>query len=627
MACGCGWKFFLPETTQGWRAPCPNCGGAVPIPGRKPGAKVFETAGQLAAEKERGWARARLAIGLGLVGAVGLVALAVWFALDGSAEAPRAPYEPRRTALLPAEAPPPPLPASPPSPSAHSSAPPGAPPGAPSPRQEARQATAMINLAVLVAETLRLRGMKQEDRDRMIALAGEWEAKLRAAVARAEESGEPARVEDYLRPSDAIVGFARKDFSTLTCAQSADLLAGWLATFRAGALEQVLVNRGAQRMVVYVDIPESSVELLGLARTPTGDFGQGGSGPAAPSMAPAPPATAAAAADLARQVEAAFARLPPGYRRLLHAADHARLDPVLQTRSGSPEDLEYVRNRILGYAIPAFEREVALLSSRTADLEGKLKAPTSVDVIHFRDGRKVEGQLLEETETALKFRGRLGTITVPRAEVLRVERDKGGGREFPDRLKAAAGRLETLRPLLAWCRERGLRTEGEHVSCLILALDAADEAARAFLQLRDPLAEPTARAPSVTVTAPSPSAPPPPRSPSAAVDMARSPLTVDRLDAEAADVVRRYGGLNDVIAQMRSRSTGHPYGVSPPVPVKSSRAATLIGNPLTYRPSLLSPEATQELAAWWSGLAVEDRKAFARFIGLWCSHLRTRAGN
>ncbi len=56
MECRCGWKFFLADTTQGWETPCPSCGSPVPIPGRRPGHKVFATAGELAAEKERGWA-------------------------------------------------------------------------------------------------------------------------------------------------------------------------------------------------------------------------------------------------------------------------------------------------------------------------------------------------------------------------------------------------------------------------------------------------------------------------------------------------------------------------------------------------------------------------------------------
>ncbi len=459
----------------------------------------------------------------------------------------------------------------------------------------------------------------------MAARAAGYEAGLRAAVARLEETGERAQVEDYLRPGDAIVGFARKDLGTLTSAGAADLLAAWLATFKADSMEQVVVSRGAQRVVVYVDIPEVSVELLELARTPTGEVGRGAASPAAPSSVP--PAGEPSAGPL-KEIEAGFARIPAGYRGMLPVADRTRLEALLQRRAGTPDDFEFLRNRILAEALPAFEKEAALVRLRMADLEANLKGTTSVDVIHFRDGRKVESRLLQESEAGVKIKARLGTITVPRADVLRVERGKGAGLEFPDRLKAAQGRFEALTSLLGWCRERNLKLEGEYVACLVLSLDPAHEASRTTLSLRHPLAPPPAPVSPPPVAVPAPLPPPPaaPRPGPSSADTARGDLTVDAMDAAAAAVVKSHSGLNEVVAQMRARSEPHQYGFPPPVPVHSSRAMTQMGNPLSFRLSALPPETAQELKAWWAALPAGDRKDFARFVGLWCAHLRTVAG-
>jgi hypothetical protein len=496
MECKCGWKFFIAGSTQGWEQPCPNCGLAVRIPGRKVGDKTFATAGALAAEKEKGWKMARLAIGLGLVLVVGVLLLIVF--MSGGSPAPQdyssGPITDvqrstgsalRRDSNMPPPPPPPPptdadLPKPPSAPKVDTAA----------LRQNVRQTTWMINIAGVVAETLRLRGMA-EDRDRMTARAADWDNKLRATVARVEEAGERAQVEDYIRPGDTIVGFAQKDFGTLTAATAADLMAQWLNTFRPNSMEQVILSRGNQRVVVYVDIPEVSKELLELARTPTGDLGKGVSAPAAPGGTPAPPSTSVFAGtlpdDVLKSIESGFANLPPGYRQLLPALDRNRMDPLLQSKKGTEDDLAFLRNRILGQALPAYEKEVVLVKSKVSELEAKLKSTTAVDVIHFKDGRKVEGQILEDTEAHVKIKARLGTITVPKADVLRVERGKGAGLEFPDKLKAAGGKLEGLVSLLGWCKEKNLKLEGDYVAYQILAMDPANEAARAFAGLKRPI--------------------------------------------------------------------------------------------------------------------------------------------
>ncbi len=495
LECTCGWKFFIAGSAQGWEYPCPNCGLAVPIPGRKVGQAGFATAGHLAAEKEKGWKMARIAIGLGAVLVVGIIVIVVVMSGSDSKTYDEGPItDPSRSSgsgLRSSSSMPPPPPPPPPS----SSSDPLRPPPPPrvdtaALRHEVRQTTWMINIAGLVSETLRLRGMK-EDRDRMTARAAEWDNKLRATAARVEEAGEQAQVEDYVRPGDTIVGFAQKDFGTLTAAGAADLLAGWLHTFKANSMEQVIVSRGDKRVVVYVDIPEVTKELLELARTPTGEMGKGigGNAPAAPPLTPVPPTALASVVpeDVIKAIQSGFAGIPAGYRQLLPAADRTRMDPLLAKKVGTSDDLDFLRNRILGQAIPAFEREFVLIKSKAVDLEAKLKSTTSVDVIHFKDGRKVEGQILEETETTVKIKARLGTITVPKGDVLRIERGKGAGVEFPGRLKAAGDKLPGLVPLLAWCKEKNLKLEGEYVSYLILSMDPANEPARSFLGLKRPI--------------------------------------------------------------------------------------------------------------------------------------------
>jgi hypothetical protein len=96
------------------------------------------------------------------------------------------------------------------------------------------------------------------------------------------------------------------------------------------------------------------------------------------------------------------------------------------------------------------------------------------------------------------------------------------------------------------------------------------------------------------------------------------------MDTIAGEVLRSATGLPDVIAQMRARSASLPYASPPPMPVRAARAIQIIHNPITFQSSNLSVDAALELGNWWGQQQAGDRRDFARFLGLWCSYMRSQ---
>ncbi len=194
----------------------------------------------------------------------------------------------------------------------------------------------------------------------------------------------------------------------------------------------------------------------------------------------------ATAEDLIRAIDAGLDRLPPGTRNLIPPQDRTRLETLRLRRGGNPEDLEFLRERMLRQLLPAFERDAEFVKARVAELQVKVKDPTAVDVIRFKDGRRMEGRVLAETEESVQVQGWAGRAAYSRSDVLGIDRGRGAGARFAAKLGEAGGALEGLARLLAWCREANLKHEGDYVSCLILERDASHEPARARLGLRKP---------------------------------------------------------------------------------------------------------------------------------------------
>ena len=501
LKCACGWNFFVPGSTQGAETPCPSCGDAVAIPGRKPGQGEAKPPGLRAAERQ---ARQRLvALLAGLVVAI-VVVVAVLLtgsggggqdAVDDRPSDPRSPLVDRRPTSV----------GRPVAPDRRPVLPDAAPPSSPSDprapagpsadvqiaelRAQIRHQVWMQNVAGITAEVLRLRNHTQLYENMLLRMRDE-ETKIEQKVTRLAELGDRFAVESHLQAGDRIIGFSSRDLTTMRPGDAAALMAQWLSTFRANQpVEQVIALRGTQRIDLYMQFPEETKELLALSREAA--LAGPGSEPfsADPASIPAPPPgadTAPVPADILQGIEARFAALPAGYRQALALPERDRLERLLKSKQGTGDDHSFLRVRVLEEVLPAFEREAANFRAKAAELEAKVKEPTAVDVVHLKDGRKLEGQIVEETETQIRLKFKLGSVPVKREEIDRIVKGAGAGVEFPDRYKAAAGKLPELVKLLEWCMQKNLRTEREFVATLILTMDPVHEGARKALNLRMP---------------------------------------------------------------------------------------------------------------------------------------------
>ncbi len=87
-------------------------------------------------------------------------------------------------------------------------------------------------------------------------------------------------------------------------------------------------------------------------------------------------------------------------------------------------------------------------------------APASADVIHLSDGRKLEGEIVKETEDSIILKMQYGTLTIERDEIQEIERRVTPWQEYARKAALLAnsdakGHFE----LALWCKEKGLRKE------------------------------------------------------------------------------------------------------------------------------------------------------------------------
>lgn len=91
------------------------------------------------------------------------------------------------------------------------------------------------------------------------------------------------------------------------------------------------------------------------------------------------------------------------------------------------------------------------------------------DLIHLKDGRVWQGDVIEEEEKRIKIKLPKGAIWVARDEIEKIESAEGLRNEYRDRASKSAS-AEEHRALALWCRERALpaeeRTEWEAVARL-----------------------------------------------------------------------------------------------------------------------------------------------------------------
>jgi len=616
LNCSCGWNFFIPGTTPGHEVTCPSCNQNVRIPGRKPGDSVPQTAGEIALAVQRKQARVKMIIGatLAAVIALGVVGYLVLGGKSSSEEdaaqldrkdkgltglgsggtsGAKNPFRP----TAPAEADLPP------------------PPPAPPPLYTAAQIQELkhgvfanvwlINMSSVISECLRFRNLTNEWAQ-MQADVARYEGVIKHHLGELAKVGEKVVLEPYLAQGDQILGFAQRDFTTMKPGEAATVLNIWVNNWRAGsALEQVILSRGDKKMTIYMEFPEDTRELLTLVRHPAlmveGNPGNG----VVTEMVAIP-------ADVLKSIDASFSALPPGYRTYLIPADRKRLEDLTASKRGGSDDVDWLKGRILNESIPTFQREAEQVRSQILVLEPKLKENAATDVIIRKNGTKVEGQIVETTETHVKIKTRFGAASIPKEEIAKTEKGKGSATEFPVRYAEAKGNLEKLAPLLAWCTDKSLKLEKEFVAYNMLTLDASNEKARTAVGLTRPVIGAGA-------------APPPPPKITYGDTSSKTQAVERMVEIIANDVTSRNQVFADVIQEMRRRTDSVTTAELPIAPEKAAKGVSMIQNPLTFEPSKLTVPQAVEVGTWWSQLSAEERRQFAKYYGLWCAVMRSRS--
>jgi hypothetical protein len=82
------------------------------------------------------------------------------------------------------------------------------------------------------------------------------------------------------------------------------------------------------------------------------------------------------------------------------------------------------------------------------------------DVVHLKDGSKLEGKILSEGTKGIKIRTRFGTVDIPRSRIDKIEKGKSAREEYQDRKAALSSRDVNGRFELAlFCKQKKLSKE------------------------------------------------------------------------------------------------------------------------------------------------------------------------
>ena len=104
------------------------------------------------------------------------------------------------------------------------------------------------------------------------------------------------------------------------------------------------------------------------------------------------------------------------------------------------------------------------------------------DILHLKDGRKLEGKILSETENEVKIEVQFGrsraAMTVARKDIARIERGALPDEEFRKKLETLdPADLEGHQALIEWCQQKKLLDQAKLVrarlSEVVLAVPTA----------------------------------------------------------------------------------------------------------------------------------------------------------
>jgi hypothetical protein len=101
------------------------------------------------------------------------------------------------------------------------------------------------------------------------------------------------------------------------------------------------------------------------------------------------------------------------------------------------------------------------------------------DVLVFKDGRQLEGTVVEETDAWVRIKTRFGTQKIDRSQIREILKGRTKEQEYSERRKALAlDDLEGHVALALWCKDQKMLREAKEVWQMVLVIDPTHEAAR-----------------------------------------------------------------------------------------------------------------------------------------------------
>lgn len=104
---------------------------------------------------------------------------------------------------------------------------------------------------------------------------------------------------------------------------------------------------------------------------------------------------------------------------------------------------------------------------------------TLADTVHRKDGRKVDGEIIEESDAEIVVQTKFGPVTIPKSEVLKVSKGATPIEQFRDRWdEIDKGDALALLDLSDWCKENRLSRESRKVLREVIKVEPENELAR-----------------------------------------------------------------------------------------------------------------------------------------------------
>src|SRR5690606_31241832 len=110
-----------------------------------------------------------------------------------------------------------------------------------------------------------------------------------------------------------------------------------------------------------------------------------------------------------------------------------------------------------------------------------LASSAAADVVHLKDGRKIEGTIVERTDTKVIVQTKFGPTELKASDVDRIEEKSTPKEEFKQRLDEAEGDAEKLFQVYIWAKGRNLDADAKRALREVVKIDPEHENARKLL--------------------------------------------------------------------------------------------------------------------------------------------------